>query len=271
MLLRNILQSKHDWRRTVFIAVLILNPVIKNNLTLTGHICLHWTVFLQTGWSQFIGSGMWHWYDTESLQHPNCAAEDSFLLEEKKCGIMDWNACYWVSFCTCVHRHMVRKGTQLQDDDFTWNRTRAEIDHQDFGSLTLEVQVTYTQWLPPLVGTALATCRRPGFVPSSGTDFSAPFEMSCCFAYMTYPICNMGVISMEAKFWLGREWQVGTEYVGVAFPSGTILCKALAAPWDTNAEELSAFWCLFPSIADPASGPWSSFVNHLKIWCLKCI
>jgi len=47
---------------------------------------------------------------------------------------------------------------------------------------------------------------------------------------MTHPICNMGVISVKAKFGLGREWQLGMEYVGAAFPCGMVLSKALAAP-----------------------------------------
>lgn len=81
-----------------------------------------------------------------------------------------------------------------------------------------------------LVGTVQTTWRRPGFVPLFVPALCAPFEMSPCFVHMTRAIHNMGAIGVEAKFWLGREWQVGMEYIGMVFPSAATLCKILAAP-----------------------------------------
>lgn len=81
-----------------------------------------------------------------------------------------------------------------------------------------------------LVGTVQTVWRRPGFVPRFVPALCAPFETSRCFVHVTHPIRNMGAVGVAAKFWLGREWQVGMEYVEIVCPSATTLCKILAAP-----------------------------------------
>lgn len=212
------------------------------------HICLYWAVFLQAGWSP--GSGVWYWYWIESLWHHNCRVV--FCQKEKR-GTMYWNACYWVLFCicTCVHR---------QREKGLFYMKQAEIDNQEFAlQYFTQVQIPCTQqlylqetwlcfWLLCLFEVALLCT--PDSPPLHGGGGGGGGVISVQVVLAMKGIADMhGVCRESISFWhniVQTLW------------------------WDANEKLLRTLWCLYPSVADPASGPSYSFINHLESWWWKC-
>lgn len=177
------------------------------------------------------------------------------FCQKEKSGTMHWNTCCWVLFrvWTCVHRHRQRDTAARR-----WFYMK-----QDWGwdtQLRFWVTVLHTST------DSMHTVAVPAWDLATFLTLVPPMKPPC-FVHMTHPAFNTGVNSVQLVLVMkGVAGGHGVCRESISFCHNIVQSTS----WDANEKLLRTLWCLYPSVAAPASGPSYSFINHLEIWWRKC-